>query len=115
MDKNEKDLYAYRVYGMEKAFRDLPKEGAKERFEHIKYFANIGIEHIQGYTQYQCDNTMYYIFTHHTAGDYGYIMIANGMDCTKETVIRTPIRIQSSGRRAVRGTVPLRAMRKQRW
>lgn len=75
---------------MEKAFRDLPKEGAKERFEHIKYFANIGIEHIQGYTQYQRDNTMYYIFTHHTAGDYGYIMIANGMDCTKETVIRTP-------------------------
>lgn len=89
-DETNKELYAYRVNDVETAFKNLPQDGILETFEHIIYFKSIGAEHIQGYTQYQRDGIMYYIFTHHTGGDYGYIMITYGTDCTGEVVIRTP-------------------------
>lgn len=89
-DEVNKEFFAYRVDNVEKEFKNLPQDGFLETFEHLMYFSNIAVEHIQGYTQYQHGTETYYIFTHHTAGDYGYIMITNGTDCTDETVIRMP-------------------------
>ena len=89
-DEVNKEFFAYRVNNVEKEFKNLPQDGFLETFEHLMYFSNIAVEHIQGYTQYQHGTETYYIFTHNTAGDYGYIMITTETDCTNETIIRMP-------------------------
>lgn len=68
------DLFAYRVNDVQTAFANLPKDGTEENFRRLRYFANFIAEHVQGYTQYQNGSQIYYLFTHHTEGDYGYVL-----------------------------------------
>lgn len=84
MNDSDKDLFAYRVKNVENEFKNLPKEGEKEKFVHMRYFTNIAFEHVQGYTQYQRDNVLKYIFTHNTTGKYGYVIIETSMNCTSK-------------------------------
>ena len=62
------------------AFENLPQKGTNEQFKHLRYFSNIGVEHIQGYAQTTESLSTYYIFTHHTAGNYGYLLITTKPD-----------------------------------
>lgn len=74
--QNGADMYAHRVSNIEAAFDALPTKGFHEKFVHMRYFSNIAVEHIQGYTQYEGGGHLYYLFTHHTSGEYGHILLA---------------------------------------
>jgi len=45
-------------------FNALPKTGCHEKLENLPYYSNIGVDHVQGYTQYQNGDNLYFIFTH---------------------------------------------------
>lgn len=69
-----------KVKNVPDAFKNLPENGNHEKFKSLPYFANIGPEHIQGYTQYQNDNDIQYLFTHNTTGTEGYLLATNSND-----------------------------------
>lgn len=79
-----------RAKEVEKQFKDLYKDGNMEKFTHMKYFSNIGLEHVQGYTQYEHEGKTYYIFTHDTTGDYGYVIVTTSFDASSEKVWQLP-------------------------
>jgi hypothetical protein len=59
------DYQAVKVSDVKGRFDSLPKNGTYEKFTNFPYYdANIGVDHIQGYTQYQGSNGKEYIFTH---------------------------------------------------
>lgn len=70
------DMTAYRVDDAVESLKNLPQTGRHEKIKGLRYFSNLGIEHVQGYTQYEHNGKVYYLFTHHTTGDYGYILQA---------------------------------------
>lgn len=86
----DKELYAYRVDDVQKGFNELPNKGTKEVFKMGNYFDG-RIGHIQGYTQYEHDKKMHYIFTRNeTKNDYGYILMTYSVDSNKIIDIRMP-------------------------
>lgn len=83
------DMTAYRVKDAIDSLNHLPGKGTYEKIKGLEYFANLGVEHIQGYTQYEKDGKLFYLFTHDTKGNYGYILQAeSGSENTK--CISTP-------------------------
>lgn len=71
---------SYKVNDVISAFENLPETGKHEKIKNLHYFSNIGSEHIQGYTRYRNNEKIYYIFSHNTTGDYGYLLISIGKD-----------------------------------
>ena len=71
---------SYKVNDVISAFEKLPETGKHEKIKNLHYFSNIGLEHIQGYTEYRNNGKIYYIFSHNTTGDYGYLLISIGKD-----------------------------------
>lgn len=69
------------------AFESLPQKGTSQQFKHLHYFSNIVAEHIQGYAQTN-DTANKYLFTHHTEGDYGYLLISKSPDDQNTTTIK---------------------------
>lgn len=85
------DMTAYRVDNAVESLRNLPQTGCYEKIEGLRYFTNIGVEHIQGYTQYEKDGKLYYLFTHDTDNENGYGYILQATNDSKETLfVRTP-------------------------
>ena len=70
------------------AFEKLPETGKHEKIKNLHYFSNIGSKHIQGYTRYRNNGKIYYIFSHNTAGDYGYLLISIGKDDKNSQTIK---------------------------
>lgn len=73
-DANIEDMTAYRLDDAVLSLNNLETEGVYEKIKGLRYFPNLGIEHVQGYTQYEKDGNLYFLFTHHTIGKYGYIL-----------------------------------------
>lgn len=86
------------VDNVEKRFKELPQKGHSETLHHLKYFSNIGVEHVQGYTQY----SKYYILTHNTSGtENGYILSSYSSGNGKKEIIEKyshPGGIQNAGK-----------------
>lgn len=88
-DAKIEDIAAYRLDDAVLSLDNLETEGVYEKINGLRYFSNLGIEHVQGYTQYEKDGNLYLLFTHHTVGQYGYILQSiNHSDDTKS--FRTP-------------------------
>lgn len=74
------EYLSIKVENVKQKFTALSETGVHEKFEEFPYFSNIGVDHIQGYTQYQNDNKTYYIFTHSASGrDSGHVLITDAL------------------------------------
>lgn len=74
------DINKTLIFDIKKAFEYLPQKGTSQQFKHLRYFSNIGVEHIQGYAKVETSSDTYYVFTHHTDGNYGYLLISKSTD-----------------------------------
>ncbi len=83
-----KEHLSFKVNNVTDAFKNLPQKGKHEKFTRLPYFANIAPEHIQGYTQYE-NGKLHFVFTHSSKGDYGRIVITDGLT-NKAKRIHTP-------------------------
>jgi len=83
------EAFNKKVEDVENQFEKMNKDGNHEKFTKLPYFSNIGVDHIQGYTQYQT-NKLFFIFTHSLKGrESGRIMITHALD-QQHQEIRTP-------------------------
>lgn len=73
-DAKIEDMSAYRLDDAVLSLDKLETEGVYEKIKGLEYFSNLGIEHVQGYTQYEKDGNLHLLFTHNTVGHYGYIL-----------------------------------------
>lgn len=76
MNMKNKDYISNRVNNVENEFACLPETGHSDPLHHLKYFSNIAMEHVQGYTQHD----KYYILTHNTTGNNGYVLISDSSE-----------------------------------
>ena len=88
-DTKIEDMTAYRLDDAVLSLNKLKTEGIYEKIKGLRYFSNLGIEHVQGYTQYEKDGNLHLLLTHHTVGHYGYVLQSiNFSEDTKS--FRTP-------------------------
>lgn len=84
-------ILSTKVENVLEQFRKLPKKGKLKKFWHLPYYSNLAFEHVQGYTQtYDDEGKEYYIFTHNSSNNQGYIIIKNGIDSKEYKEIKLP-------------------------
>lgn len=74
------NLCSFVIDNIKTAFESLPQKGTNEQFKHLRYFKNIGVEHVQGYAQCTGLSNKNYLFTHHTVGNYGYLLMTTSIE-----------------------------------
>ena len=84
-ETNIEDMTAYRLDDAVLSLNNLETEGVYEKIKGLKYFPDLILGHVQGYTQYEKDGNLYFLFTHSTNSKYGYILqTINNSDNTQD-------------------------------